>query len=108
MLATILPNHGRDDAAKSTWPRCDVDVESCWQQCCRVMLTMALQLKVVLVVVRLCSPELRASRCCHILKKSDIRVIAGKYHSLRTSPYGKNLTILNVTNKGFAHRLDKT
>jgi hypothetical protein len=57
MLATMLLNHGRDDAAKSTWPRCDVDVESCWQQCCRVMLTMALQLKVVLVVVRLCSPR---------------------------------------------------
>jgi hypothetical protein len=57
MLATMLPNHGRDDAAKSTWPRRDVDAESCWQQCCQVMLTLALQLKVVLVVVRLCSPR---------------------------------------------------
>jgi hypothetical protein len=33
------------------------------------------------------------------------RVIAGKYHNLETSPYGKNLTLLSVSNKGFAHRL---
>jgi hypothetical protein len=33
------------------------------------------------------------------------RVIAGKYHNLGTSPYGKNLTLLSVLNKGFAHRL---
>jgi hypothetical protein len=35
-------------------------------------------------------------------------VIAGKYHSLGMSPYGKNLTLLRVLNKGFAHRLDMT
>jgi hypothetical protein len=43
-------------------------------QCCRVMLVMMLQLKVVLAVVRLCSPEIKALRCYHIVKKSDIRV----------------------------------
>jgi hypothetical protein len=34
-------------------------------------------------------------------------VIVGKYHSLGTSPYGKNLKILSVSNKGFAHRLER-
>jgi hypothetical protein len=36
------------------------------------------------------------------------RVIAGKYHSLGMSPYGKNLILLSVSNKGFAYRLDMT
>jgi hypothetical protein len=36
------------------------------------------------------------------------RVIAGKYHSLGMSPYGKNLTLLSVSNKDFTHRLDRT
>jgi hypothetical protein len=35
-------------------------------------------------------------------------VIAGKYHNLGTSPYDKNLTLLSVSNKGFAHRLGMT
>jgi hypothetical protein len=35
---------------------------------------MALQLKVVLVVVGCAAPELGASRCYRIVKKSDIRV----------------------------------
>jgi hypothetical protein len=76
------------------------------------MLVMALQLKVVLVVVRLRSPEIGASRCCRIMKVSNIRVIlmssdSGKYN-LGKSSYGKNLTLLSVSNKDFAHRLART
>jgi hypothetical protein len=26
----MLLSHAGDDAADVTWPRCDVDVESCW------------------------------------------------------------------------------
>jgi hypothetical protein len=33
-LATMLPSHAGDGAAEATWPRCDVEAESCWQQCC--------------------------------------------------------------------------
>jgi hypothetical protein len=51
----VLLGHAGNATAGATWPRCDVDVESCWRQCCRVMRVMALQLKVVLAVVRLCS-----------------------------------------------------
>jgi hypothetical protein len=36
---------------------------------------------------------------------NDIHVEQAKYHSLGTSPYGKNLTLVSVSNKGFAHRL---
>jgi hypothetical protein len=36
------------------------------------------------------------------------RVIVGKYHNLGMSPYGKNLTLLSVLNKSFAHRLAVT
>jgi hypothetical protein len=36
------------------------------------------------------------------------QVIAGKYHNLGTSSYGKNLTLISVSNKGFAHRLAMT
>jgi hypothetical protein len=36
------------------------------------------------------------------------RVIAGKYHNLGTSLYDKNLTLLNVSTKGFAHKLART
>jgi hypothetical protein len=59
------------------------------------------------------TPEIGAWRCSHIVKKSHIQeacsqVVAGKYHSLGTSPYGKNLTVLSVSNKGFAHRLART
>jgi hypothetical protein len=56
MLVMLLPSHAGDDTAEATWPRHDVDVESCWRQCCRVMMAIVLQLKVVLVVVRLRSP----------------------------------------------------
>jgi hypothetical protein len=59
MPAMVLPSHTGDDAAMTTWPRGDVDVESYWQRCYRVMLTMVLQLKVVLAVVRLRSPGAR-------------------------------------------------
>jgi hypothetical protein len=39
---TMLPSHDGDGAAKATWLRCDVDVESCWRQCCWVIQAMAL------------------------------------------------------------------
>jgi hypothetical protein len=42
MLATLLLSHANDGAAEVTWLRRDVDVESCWQQCCRVMLVTML------------------------------------------------------------------
>jgi hypothetical protein len=42
MLMTVLPSHAGDDDAGVTWPRCDVDVESCSRQCSRVMLMMML------------------------------------------------------------------
>jgi hypothetical protein len=42
MLATMLLSHAGDDAAEATWPRCDVDVESYWQQRNRVMLATML------------------------------------------------------------------
>jgi hypothetical protein len=29
MLATMLPSHAGDGTAEVTWPRCDVDAESC-------------------------------------------------------------------------------
>jgi hypothetical protein len=63
---TMLPSLVGDGTIGATGPRRDVDVESCWRHnaaescwrhCCRVMLVMALQLKVVLAVVRLCSPR---------------------------------------------------
>jgi hypothetical protein len=38
----MLPSHAGDGVAEATWPRRDVDVESCWRQCCRVMLATAL------------------------------------------------------------------
>jgi hypothetical protein len=34
----ILPSHDGNGTTEVTWPRCNVDAESCWQQCCRVML----------------------------------------------------------------------
>jgi hypothetical protein len=42
MLATVLPSHADDGIAESTWPWRDVDVESCWQRRCQVMLATAL------------------------------------------------------------------
>jgi hypothetical protein len=38
----VLSSHASNDAAGKTWPRCDVDVESCWRQCCRVKLATTL------------------------------------------------------------------
>jgi hypothetical protein len=38
MLATVLPSHTSDGTTEATWPRHDVDVESCWRQWYRVML----------------------------------------------------------------------
>jgi hypothetical protein len=42
MLATMLLSHAGDDGAGVTWLRCDVYVESCWRQCCQVMLATTL------------------------------------------------------------------
>jgi hypothetical protein len=42
MLVMVLPSHVGDDAVEVTWPSCDVDAESCWRHCCRVMLMMVL------------------------------------------------------------------
>jgi hypothetical protein len=39
---TMLPSHAGDDAAEVAWPWCDVDAESCWQQCYGVMLATTL------------------------------------------------------------------
>jgi hypothetical protein len=60
-------SHVGDGAAKVTWLWHDVNAKSCWQWCCRVMLAKVLQVKVVRAVVR-------ASRCCCIMKMSDIFV----------------------------------
>jgi hypothetical protein len=35
MLATMLSSHVGDDVAEETWPRRDVDAESCWRHCYR-------------------------------------------------------------------------
>jgi hypothetical protein len=53
---TMLPSHVGDDVAEATWPWHDVDVESYWRQCYRVMLATMLQPKVVLAVVMSRSP----------------------------------------------------
>jgi hypothetical protein len=42
MLFPMPPSHAGDGAIGATWPRRDVDVETCWRQCCRVMLAMVL------------------------------------------------------------------
>jgi hypothetical protein len=57
MLTTVLLGHAGDGTIGVTWSWHDVDAESCWRRCYRVMLVTALQLKVVLVVVRLRSPR---------------------------------------------------
>jgi hypothetical protein len=57
MPTTASSSHAGDGGVEATWPLRDVDVESCRRWCCRVMMTMALQLKVVLAVVRLRSPR---------------------------------------------------
>jgi hypothetical protein len=51
---TMLPSHAHDSAADATWPRCDIIVESCWQQCCRVMLeTVRCRWQVMLAIMLL-------------------------------------------------------
>jgi hypothetical protein len=42
MLVTVLLSHAGDGVAEVTWPQRDVDVESCWRRCYRVMLLMVL------------------------------------------------------------------
>jgi hypothetical protein len=42
MLVMVLPCHADDSATGATWPRRDVDVESCWRRFGRVMLATAL------------------------------------------------------------------
>jgi hypothetical protein len=42
MLPTMLPSHVGNDVAGVTWSWRDLDIESCWRQCCRVMLTTVL------------------------------------------------------------------
>jgi hypothetical protein len=39
MLMMVMLSHADDDATEVIWPWCDVDAESCWRQCCQVMLT---------------------------------------------------------------------
>jgi hypothetical protein len=47
-----MPTHGGDDAAGATWPRRDVDAESCWQRRYRGDLTVALcKCRVMLAMV---------------------------------------------------------
>jgi hypothetical protein len=41
MLVIVLPSHSSDGAAKATCLWHDLDAESCWGQCYRVMMTMA-------------------------------------------------------------------
>jgi hypothetical protein len=40
MLATVLLSHVGDGATEAIWPWHDVDAESCWRQCYRVMATL--------------------------------------------------------------------
>jgi hypothetical protein len=42
MLVTLLSSHVGNGVDEATWPRRDVGAESCWRQCCRVMMAMAL------------------------------------------------------------------
>jgi hypothetical protein len=42
MLVTMLPSHAGNGAVGVIWPWLDVDAESCWWQCCRVMLVIVL------------------------------------------------------------------
>jgi hypothetical protein len=49
-----------------------------------------------------------ASQRSRIFVLACSRVIARKYHSLGTSPNGKNLTLLSVSNNDFAHMLAMT
>jgi hypothetical protein len=35
MLVMVRLSQASDDTTEATWPRHDVDVESCWRRCCR-------------------------------------------------------------------------
>jgi hypothetical protein len=39
---TMLLSHAGDGATESTWPRHNVDIESCWRRYCRDMLATVL------------------------------------------------------------------
>jgi hypothetical protein len=56
-MSMVLSSDVGDGAVKATCLRCNVDGESCWRWCYRVMLAMVTQLKVVLAVVRFHSPR---------------------------------------------------
>jgi hypothetical protein len=52
MLATVLPSHTGDDVAGATWPRRDVDAESCWRRRCWGNLAVArCRCRVMLVIM---------------------------------------------------------
>jgi hypothetical protein len=42
MLAMVLLSHAGNGIAEATWPRHNVDAESCWRRCYQVMLAMVL------------------------------------------------------------------
>jgi hypothetical protein len=42
MLEMMLLSHAGDDVTGATWPRRNVDTESCWRWCCQVMLVTML------------------------------------------------------------------
>jgi hypothetical protein len=42
MLTMVLLSHAGDCAAMVTWSGCDIDAESCWQQCYQAMLAMVM------------------------------------------------------------------
>jgi hypothetical protein len=91
MLATMLPSHADNGVVMATWPRRDEGTESCWRRRIVKSIEVLLHRKEVRYSCVACS-----------------RVIAGKYHNLGTSLYDKNLTLLNVSTKGFAHKLART
>jgi hypothetical protein len=42
MLTIMLPTNAGDGATEATWLWHDVEAESCWQQCCRILLVTTL------------------------------------------------------------------
>jgi hypothetical protein len=80
MLATMLPSHADNGVVMATWPRRDEGTESCWRRRIVKSIEVLLHRKEVRYSCVACS-----------------RVI-----------YDKNLTLLNVSTKGFAHKLART
>jgi hypothetical protein len=78
-------SYAGDGAIEVTWPQHDVDVESCWRQCCHVMLVIVLQLKIVLAIVRLCNPQTRSievlSQCEEVELACQLSMIFVLAHS---------------------------